>query len=208
MELANAVYTNAQGVADFTGKLVENPINFSVFGLNMAQVPTFAFNLLILIPLVSAVTAFFSMQITNRANAMITGQAQQKQSIMTMLLGPGMSLIFGFMMPAGISIYWITQNLLRIAQEMALVPYFRKLYEKKEKERQERERKRQLRLERQKEEKRRQREEALRNKTKGKKFTVAKNASLIISETKQLKNKDGEESDAPAVEANEEETDA
>ncbi len=92
-------------------------IDFNFFGLNLAQQPSFTNpSALWVIPILSGLTAFLSSFLTQKM------QGNQLQgSMKTMLyIMPLMSVYFGFILPASVGIYWITNNVLMVAQEFCL----------------------------------------------------------------------------------------
>jgi YidC/Oxa1 family membrane protein insertase len=98
-----------------------HPVNFSFLGINLAEVPSFA-GLIVLVPLVSALSSFLSVWLTQK----FTGRppAAGNAQIMMFLLGPGISLWLGFTLPAALGVYWITQNVLGVPQEYVLSKYW------------------------------------------------------------------------------------
>lgn len=151
-------------VGEGAGKMFA--MNFDFFGLNLSQVPNVKFWVnglnwasigLFLIPVISAVTGLVFSMISMKTNQMNT-QAQNAQQNTTnktmMLMSPIMSLWIGFIMPAGLGIYWIVNNLLSMLQEYLAGKILKKDYEAAAAAREEQER-----LEKE-EEKRRRREAA------------------------------------------------
>ena len=116
------------------------PVNFSFFGVSLAQVPQLKFwesGLqgfgLLLIPLISAGTSILFSVISMRTNNMNNGEKNEqaeKTSRMMMLITPLMSLWIGFSMPAALSIYWIANNILGLGQELICGKLLKKDYEK------------------------------------------------------------------------------
>ena len=113
-------------------------INFSFFGVNLALKPELKFWLdgmmgfgLFLVPVVSALTSILFSWVTTKTNNM-NNQAQQNNSTnrMMLLMSPLMSLWIGFAMPAALSIYWIANNVLGLAQEIISGKLLKKDYEK------------------------------------------------------------------------------
>lgn len=158
------------------------PINFSFFGVSLAQVPQLKFwehGLqgfgLLLIPLISAGTSILFSVISLRTNNMNSEQKNEqaeKTSRMMMLMTPIMSLWIGFSMPAALSIYWIANNVLGLGQEFISGKLLKKDYEKaaelaKQRELEEKEEEKRLRREKA-EQKAREAEEARKNKGKKK----------------------------------------
>ena len=116
-------------------------INFDFLGLNLALVPTWKIwedftmmklGLLILV-LCSVVSGLVMMLITTKTNQMNQDQAQNEQAKRTnrtmMLIQPVMSLWIGFIMPAGLCLYWIANNLLSMVQEVIAGRMLKKDYE-------------------------------------------------------------------------------
>lgn len=131
-------------------------INFSFLGLNLALLPTWkiwqhlnwpyigAFLLI----LVSAGSGILMSKISMKTNQMNAGQQQnaqmEKTNRMMMWTMPLMSLYIGFIMPVGLCLYWVAQNLLSMVQEVIAGRLLKKDYEAarlaaEERERQEKE---------------------------------------------------------------------
>lgn len=92
-------------------------IDFDFFGLNLAMKPEFTKpSILWVIPIVSGLTAFLSSYLTQKMQG-----TQIQGSMKTMLyVMPLMSVYFGFILPASVGIYWITNNVLMVVQEFFL----------------------------------------------------------------------------------------
>jgi len=144
-------------------------MNFMFLGMDLSLIPNWKFwadgitvnsvGLFILV-LVSVAASFISMKVsfaTNKINNQ-TSNAQADQMNKSMLyMMPLMSLWIGFTVPAGLSVYWITQYLVTMGQEVICAKMLKKDYEAarlaaEERERQEKEdekkRKEEARLER------------------------------------------------------------
>ena len=145
-------------------------MDFTFFGLNLSDIPNWKFWQgglswnsfgLCLLALVSAVVSFLSMKVsmaTNKINKNQPGndQADQMNKTMTWMM-PFMSLWIGFTVPAGLTIYWISQYFITMLQEVICSKMLKKDYEAarlaaEERDRQEKEeekkRKEEARLER------------------------------------------------------------
>lgn len=129
-------------------------VNFSFLGLDLAQIPKVNFWInglggfgLFLLPVISAASGFLMSLIsmkTNAVNAQAEAAANNSSSKMMLLMSPLMSLWIGFVMPAGLCVYWIAQNVLSIGQEFISGKMLKKDYEaaaaaRAEQERQEKE---------------------------------------------------------------------
>ena len=127
-------------------------INFDFLGINLGSVPTFAFWKweafdwatigLFLIPLLSAGAQIVQTKIMQKQhNSVITdkngvqaeemaknSQANQTTQSM-MLMMPLMSLMIGFSVSAGLSIYWFIGGVVRTIQDVILTARYRKIYD-------------------------------------------------------------------------------
>lgn len=160
-------------------------VNFDFLGLNLAATPQLKFWTvaggfgLFLLPVISAATGFLFSMISMKTNAVNQQSAQaanNSTSKMMLIVSPLMSLYIGFVMPAGLCVYWIAQNLLSMLQEFLASKMLKKDYEKAAEEAARREAGEKEEERRQKEEERAERarriEEAKQN--KGKKKPAAK----------------------------------
>ncbi|MCI8593943.1 MAG: membrane protein insertase YidC [Oscillospiraceae bacterium] len=146
---------------DLAGNLFS--MNFQFLGVNLAAVPNFRFWEagsftwgyigLFLVPIVSAITGFFSSWYSMKVNAMQNPeQANTGMNKMMLLYMPVISIFIGFAMPAGLGIYWIASNIFTLLSEMVFKVLLKSEYEKAAIERAEREK-------REKEEEARRKEE-------------------------------------------------
>ena len=127
-------------------------INFDFLGINLGSVPTFAFWKweaydwatigLFLIPLLSAGAQIVQTKIMQKQNNSIitdkngiqdeemakNSQANQTSQSM-MLMMPLMSLMIGFSVSAGLSIYWFIGGVVRTIQDVILTARYRKIYD-------------------------------------------------------------------------------
>lgn len=122
-------------------------INFGFLGTDLSAIPDFRFWTLtgwasiglFLIPVVSGLSNWLTMWITQKFNNSVATNDKGEQgqvadaaagSMKTMMmLMPLFSVYIGFTMPAGISIYWIAQAVIGVAQEWFLTKYYRKVYD-------------------------------------------------------------------------------
>ncbi len=127
-------------------------INFQFLGLDMGAIPSWtfwswgAYNWstigLFLIPLLSAGTQILQTKIMQKLNNSVivdqngvqdeeaaknSQQAQTTKSMMLMM--PLMSLMIGFSVSAGLSIYWFIGGLVRTVQDIFLTRHYRKIYD-------------------------------------------------------------------------------
>ncbi|MEA5038971.1 MAG: YidC/Oxa1 family membrane protein insertase [Clostridiaceae bacterium] len=122
--LAGMLHDNFAKVADISEKLLKVDFNFGP--LNLAATPSLhEFNALWIIPVLSCLTALGMSLVTQyynkKNNPVQTQMPGQKQSNMMMyILTPAMSLYFSFVLPAGLGIYWIANNVFTAIQEAVL----------------------------------------------------------------------------------------
>ena len=124
-------------------------INFDFFGIDLSQIPKLRFWEngiswgsvgLFLLPVISAGLSLLSMFVSQKTNQMNRDQ-EVKMNLSMMLMGPVISLWIGFAMPAGLCIYWISNSLLMMVQEVICGRMLRKDYEAAQKEMEERQKK-------------------------------------------------------------------
>ncbi len=108
-------------LALFTPEQAENIRNFNMYflGLNIGETPTMGWNLLIIIPILSCLTAYITSWVSNKQQEKM-GQTIQKSMKYMLYFMPLMSLWFGFSLPAGVGVYWIISNIAAIAQTIIL----------------------------------------------------------------------------------------
>ena len=82
--------------------------------------------------MISAVTgllfSIISMR-TNQMNSQSQNAQQNSTNRMMMIMSPLMSLWIGFIMPAGLGVYWVVNNLLSLLQEFVAGKILKKDYE-------------------------------------------------------------------------------
>ena len=127
-------------------------INFNFAGVNLGLIPDWKFwNWsvyewstvgLFLIPVLSAVAQFVQSKIMQKMNNSVVSdkngirdeetakksQANQSTESM-MLMMPIMSLMIGFSVSAGLSVYWFVGGVIRTVQDVILTGHYRKVYD-------------------------------------------------------------------------------
>ena len=93
-------------------------MDFGFFQIDMTQAPGFAFNILVLIPILSGATAFLMSFISMRANPSAQSANSSMKTMMYMM--PLMSVWFTTMVPIGVGIYWIISNSFGAVQALVL----------------------------------------------------------------------------------------
>ena len=117
IELATIIYENFDKVAHVAESLMR--VDFSLGPISMAAKPEFSQpGILWVLPIVSAATSYLMSWMTQKMNPMQNANPQAQGTNKTMMLMmPLMSLWFGFILPVGLSFYWICNNILAIVQE-------------------------------------------------------------------------------------------
>ena len=122
-------------------------INFSFLGINLGQIPSWKVWQAkgwsdiggFIVPLLSGGLNYLSMFISQKMNGSVISNANgekdeaaaksaQTGKMMNILM-PLMSIWFGFIVPLGLSIYWLTQSLFGIVQDVFLTKHYRKIYD-------------------------------------------------------------------------------
>ena len=130
IELASIIYEHFDKVAHVAESLMR--VDFSLGPISMAAKPEFSQpGILWLLPIVSAATSYLMSWMTQKTNPMQNANAQAQSTNKTMMLMmPLMSLWFGFILPVGLSFYWICNNILAIVQELFMNIWTKKQMEK------------------------------------------------------------------------------
>lgn len=113
---------NIDGVDTAIGAVRDIP-SLDLFGLNMGDEPAIA-SLLVIIPILVALSQWFTMWITKKINGnpmMLESDQQNQTSLKIMdLVMPLMTLWFAFNMPALLGVYWIYQSVFSILQSLIM----------------------------------------------------------------------------------------
>lgn len=89
-------------------------LNMMFFGIDLSKTPSFKHDyILLLIPLLSGVSAWLMCVIQNRINVLQVSQGNLNK-ILTTLFMIAFSTYFAFLVPAGVGLYWIFGNLFAI----------------------------------------------------------------------------------------------
>ena len=126
INVAQKIFDNFDKVADIGDNILK--VDFHFLGINLAATPDFkTFNLLWIIPILSGLSAMvFSLVQRHMQNKLTETPVQMPGGNLMIFMMPLVSLYFGFILPAGLGLYWITNNLLSIALEYILTWYFKK----------------------------------------------------------------------------------
>lgn len=125
MTLVQAIHDNFEAVSSISENIF--PMNLTFLGMNLGAVPSFtAFNLLFLLPIISAGTSFLLSKMTTWLQERSTGVKSTQQNGMMMWMMPLISIWIGFTLPAGLTVYWIASNLVGMLQELFITYYIQK----------------------------------------------------------------------------------
>ncbi len=123
---------NGKNFADFASQLkdyvssFEELPNFTLFGVNLAEIPSInEISILLLVPVLTFVISFLSMKINKKFtyNANEGIQTDQATGCSTKLMDwmmPLMSVYITFIVPAVIGIYWMFNNIFGTVQQIIL----------------------------------------------------------------------------------------
>ncbi len=100
-------------------------LDLSIGPIDLTQQPTFALNILLLIPILSFLTSVLVSWVSMRQSAAAAGDnaAAAGMSKGMMLMMPLMSAWISFVVPAGLGVYWVISNLLMALQTFLLNRY-------------------------------------------------------------------------------------
>lgn len=157
-EYADAIKAAISGISDTALK----GINYGFLGTSLAATPMWrvwqwpiseATPLVyyitgFILPMLSAGGQFVSMLVSQRMNnSLVTDDrgledketaqnSKNNQQMKTMMyIGPAMSLLFGFGMPAALSLYWFAQGIVTTVSDVWLTKKYRKIYDAEDAER-------------------------------------------------------------------------
>lgn len=102
-------------------------IDFTFFGLNLAQTPSLTtLSPLLLIPILAGLTTFLSSWLANKMNGQSAKKTDDTANTMQMMtyFFPLMTMFFSISLPAGLGVYWILSNIIQIVQQFVLTKYF------------------------------------------------------------------------------------
>ncbi len=116
----------------------EELINLKFLGINLGLIPKFDVKLLfgsqmavylplLVIPLLAVTTTFISSKLmTPKASEKSKNDTSSSTQNTMALIGPLMTLLFSFQLPAGVGLYWIASNLFQIFQQLYINEYVMK----------------------------------------------------------------------------------
>lgn len=130
IELAKLANDNWESVSQFASQGLTR-IDFNFLGIDLSATPHFtALNALWLIPIISGITALLSSLIMrNMQNKMNPEAAKNANPQMNgtmnsmLIMMPLMQIWIAFTLPASMGLYWITNNIFTMLQEVVLTGY-------------------------------------------------------------------------------------
>jgi len=104
-------------------------IDFTFFGLNLSQTPSFSvLSPLLIIPILAGLTTFLQSWLTTKLNSQSkntqnAGDAANSMRMMTYFF-PLMTVFFSVSLPAGLGFYWTLSNIIQIIQQVVMTKFF------------------------------------------------------------------------------------
>ena len=115
----------ASVIADNQTKITE--MN-TFLGINVSQVPTLALNIAILIPILSGVTQYISVRVSQGKSNQVDSDNPAAASMKMMnIFMPIMSAFIAFSVPAGLGLYWIATAVIQTIIQICINRYYDKL---------------------------------------------------------------------------------
>lgn len=115
----------ASVIADNQSKITE--MN-TFLGINVSQVPTLALNIAILIPILSGVTQYISVRVSQgKSNQDDSDNPAAASMKMMNIFMPIMSAFIAFSVPAGLGLYWIATAVIQTIIQICINRYYDKL---------------------------------------------------------------------------------
>ena len=115
----------ASVIADNQAKITE--MN-TFLGINVSQIPTLALNIAILIPILSGVTQYISVRVSQgKSNQDDSDNPAAASMKMMNIFMPIMSAFIAFSVPAGLGLYWIATAVIQTIIQLCINRYYDKL---------------------------------------------------------------------------------
>lgn len=168
LHLAQSIHDNYALISQLPNVVPNFPavqnINFMFMGVfNLSVVPSLAWQPLVIIPFLAGAAAWFSTWISQKTSMQVTPAGGAG---MVMKLMPLISVYFGFVLPAGLGVYWIVNSLLSIVQDMYISKIVKKKFAEEDAKQEEIQRKRKEAEHQAKQEAIRKREESIQEQKK------------------------------------------
>ena len=115
----------ASVIADNQAKITE--MN-TFLGINVSQIPTLALNIAILIPILSGVTQYISVRVSQgKSNQDDSDNPAAASMKMMNIFMPIMSAFIAFSVPSGLGLYWIATAVIQTIIQLCINRYYDKL---------------------------------------------------------------------------------
>ncbi len=119
------LFPNISGAIDSSRVMIDRYNNFLT--INLAQNPGFSFPI-ILIPILAGVLQWLSVKMTTAATSSSNGDDTNAQTMKMMNnFMPLMSVVFCFMLPAGVGLYWVASSGVRVIIQLFVNAYMKKI---------------------------------------------------------------------------------
>lgn len=123
--IISAVQENPSAFSELGSEVIAQiqGLDLNFLGINLGATPSFAFNLLLLIPVLSFASSMLMTVISTRN--MNTGNNPSAGGMMaTLYMMPFLSAWICFSVPAGVGMYWTVSNILSIFQSLILNKFY------------------------------------------------------------------------------------
>lgn len=107
------------GVVEGIYRLMDEGVAMSWLGLDLSLIPIKSGGIVLIIPVLAAVSALV-MCITQNISNVLQSEQSVANKATTLTISVGLSLYLGLFVPAGIGLYWIAGNIFSIIQMYAL----------------------------------------------------------------------------------------
>lgn len=115
----------------FSDMIANNQIKITemntFLGINVSQVPTFALNIAILIPILSGVTQYISLRVSQGKTQTDNDNPAAASMKMMSLFMPLMSAFIAFSVPAGLGLYWIATAVFQTIMQLMVNRHYDKI---------------------------------------------------------------------------------
>ncbi|MEG2038827.1 MAG: membrane protein insertase YidC [Oscillospiraceae bacterium] len=135
IKAVNYAVQNGTGAFDALGSGFVNSVSnfqFSLFGVNLGDIPTlrpseasstYVFILLLMVPIVSGLTAALVNWITTKNNSVVADAQTKAMTTSMTIFMPIMSVYIAFKVPIAVGLYWILSNILMAIQSFVLYKF-------------------------------------------------------------------------------------
>ena len=128
LEIFSVLKSGAAGSAELVSGMGQsfvdqvNSFDYTFLGIDLWDKPSWAFNVLLLIPILSAVTSFLLSMISMRNSPSAAQMGGGMKGMMYAM--PLMSVWISFTVPAGVGLYWIFTNVVMGVQTLFMYKYY------------------------------------------------------------------------------------